>query len=134
MPAQIAADCLLSVPLNRTDELVKISELKKYLAFQSTPDWAADPPNLAVRRVPINVTAGLNGIAAKVVNGAYNGTYEVAADIKRLLTRMRDGHLSWSSPCMEGAILFRHRFPLVHLWNEDGSSDVYAASGYTSPP
>lgn len=78
------------------------------------------------------MTGGLDAIAAKIERGGYNGTYHVTADVKRLLTRVRDGHLNWANQCLEGAMGWRHNMSLVHLWDEDGNSGIYAASKWCS--
>lgn len=131
--ATLASQCLRSVPLNVTEELVKLDEIGKYLQFQSTIEWAANPPKTGLYREPVNITSGMEEIKAKVRAEEYEGTYQVAEAIRRLLRRVRDGHLKWKSPCLEGAFSFFHEFPIVHFWDDTGGfGKIYAASEYNN--
>jgi hypothetical protein len=81
VPAQLAYDCITSVPLNKTAALSLIDNVKPYFKWQSTTTFLKNPPKEYAEKIqdPIDIWAGLADIEAKVSNSSYKNEYEVCS-------------------------------------------------------
>jgi hypothetical protein len=79
VPAQLAWDCLQSVPINNTNALDLIGSIRPYLAFQTTGKFLARPTPEYTQKVqaPLDIFEGLDKIEAKIKSNQYKGEYEV---------------------------------------------------------
>lgn len=82
VPAQLAYDCITSVPFNQSAALALVDAVVPYFQWQSNTVWLKDPPEEYAEKVQpgIDVWAGLDGIRGKVVSGEYANEFEVAID------------------------------------------------------
>ncbi|KAI5776819.1 hypothetical protein EDC01DRAFT_732917 [Geopyxis carbonaria] len=126
--AQLARDCLTSVPLNATNAVRFIGEFRNFMAFQSTLAWARDLPSSSYRQ-QVDFMGGLDNIVSFVERGLYENNYEFEEDLRVLINKMRDGHLAWQSMCLEGNFGFQHDFALLSMKDEEdgGKPKVFYA-------
>lgn len=90
VPAQVAYDCLQSVPVDQGD-ILEIQELKEFLQYQSTLSYLKS--GVERHNKPLDLIKSLDEIAERVRNGAYNSDYEVQLSIRLLLDSAEDFHL-----------------------------------------
>jgi hypothetical protein len=90
VPAQLAWDCLQSIPLNASAGIALVDSLKPYVDFQSTLNFLERPPSEYAAKVQpaIDVLGRLDEISEKLKNNEYKGEYEV-----RLLKLSQFKHL-----------------------------------------
>jgi hypothetical protein len=83
VPAEIAYECLKSVPVDVQGDVQEITELKSYLEYQSTLAWLKK--GVEGIRDPLDIMGGLDKIAADVKKNTYESDYDVQVDIRLLL-------------------------------------------------
>jgi hypothetical protein len=81
VPAQLAYDCITSVPFNQSAALALVDGVVPYFKWQSNTVWLKDPPAEYAEKVQpgIDVWGGLEEIRSKVVGGKYESEYEVCS-------------------------------------------------------
>ena len=80
VPADLAYECINSVPINQTAALSFIKTVRPYWEWQSTLAYLKDPPAEYAEKIqdPIDVFAELDDLEAKVSNGTITKEYEVS--------------------------------------------------------
>jgi hypothetical protein len=78
-PAQLAWDCLQSIPLNATGADQLAQSLKPYIQFQSTLSWLKNPPTEYADKLfgSVDLIGGLDQIVEKIKGEKYSGEYNV---------------------------------------------------------
>ncbi|KAF2203680.1 hypothetical protein GQ43DRAFT_366347 [Delitschia confertaspora ATCC 74209] len=96
VPAKVAYDCLMSVPVDVEGDIKQIAELKAFVQFQSNLEylkqgikWHNDQP--------VDILGGLDDIAKAIENRTYKSDYEVQRSINNLLNSAYDNHLAFVS-------------------------------------
>jgi hypothetical protein len=81
VPAQLAYDCIKSVPLNVTSAKILLAEIRPYINWQSTLAFLKNPPAEYVAKIQeaVDVFAGLDEIEGKVDSGELTAEYDVSA-------------------------------------------------------
>lgn len=102
--ADLAYNCLKSVPNYQEPALRLLNSLRTYLEFQSTKEYLKRPPP-GYLFPAVDLDTEFNNIQKKVENGEYESEYDMQVAITSLLTSARDGHLSWNGDLM-GAFTF----------------------------
>ena len=122
VPADLAYECLLTIPLNITSAKAILFEIPLYMNWQSTLDVLRDPPAEYVEKVqpPVDILAGLETISADLDSGAITNDYEFGWRLYQLLVQAHDGHLAYVLDVVGGVFQFTRPFPLVSV-SEDGS-------------
>lgn len=79
VPAQLAYDCITSVPLNKSAALSLIDTITPYFKWQSNTVWLKDPPAEYAEKVQpgIDVWGGLEEIQSNVESEAFKNEFEV---------------------------------------------------------
>jgi hypothetical protein len=79
VPAQLAYDCITSVPFNKSAALDLIDSIKPYFRWQSTTAFLKDPPEEYAEKVqpPIDVWGGLEDIQSKAESDDFDNEFEV---------------------------------------------------------
>jgi hypothetical protein len=79
VPAQLAYDCITSVPFNQSAALALVNGVVPYFRWQSNIVWLKDPPAEYAEKVqgPVDVWGGLGDIREKVVARNYTNEFEV---------------------------------------------------------
>lgn len=80
VPAQLAYDCITSVPLNKSAALDLIDAIVPYLRWQSTTVFLKTPPEEYEEKVQpaVDVWGDLESIKSKVQNASYSNEFEVS--------------------------------------------------------
>ena len=80
VPAELAWDCINSVPFNQSAALALVDGVVPYFRWQSNTVWLKDPPAEYAEKVqpPVDIWGELEEIRAKVTSGAYDNEYEVS--------------------------------------------------------
>jgi hypothetical protein len=80
VPAQLAYDCLNSIPFNQSAAIALVDGVVPYFKWQSTTVFLKDPPKEYAEKIqsPYDVWGGLEKIRKKVTSGAYDNEYEVS--------------------------------------------------------
>ncbi|KAF2264308.1 hypothetical protein CC78DRAFT_427262, partial [Lojkania enalia] len=125
VPAQLAFDCLKTVPVDTEGDLKEIEELKELAQFQSTLSYLKD-------EIPwhhegsIDVLAGLDEIAQGVRDGLYDSEYDVQLDLKLLFLSVHDFHFNWFPDILAIMPFAREGAQVISL-SSDGVSlpDIY---------
>ena len=96
IPAQLAYDCLQSVPINATQATRLVDSLGQFLAFHSGITYLKNPPSSYLMPA-IDVYATLDQIRANVTGGSYRGEWDFSVALANLIAQMHDDHMSWNS-------------------------------------
>ncbi|KAF2754713.1 hypothetical protein EJ05DRAFT_488870 [Pseudovirgaria hyperparasitica] len=104
--AQVAYDCLRSVPVLQTDAEQTIDGILNMLQFQSNLGFLANPPDDYFND-PVDLVAGMEDIRNRLGSGEYQNEYDFEAAIGNLLGRSYDGHLAYDGYAFAGAFRWR---------------------------
>lgn len=121
VPAQLAYDCLNSVPIvDLDDDLELIDELTDYLQWQSTLDYLKNPPATYQGGPPggVDILGGLADIRKRLANQNFTGEYQLQSEILNLLSKAHDGHLSYNPDIL--SVFSFSRFKGVISLSSDG--------------
>jgi hypothetical protein len=105
VPAQVAEDCLKSVPIDKEEDLALIEELKNYLSWQSNLAYLIDPPQ-GYTEERIDIMAEIEKVKDGLQNDKYQDEYSVQFDISTAFTKAYDFHLAWQADILN---VFRFR-------------------------
>ncbi|KAF3038478.1 hypothetical protein E8E12_004490 [Didymella heteroderae] len=90
VPAQLAYDCLQSVPVDVEGDVLQIHQLEEYLQFQSTLAYLKTGSKGQIE--PYDIIGQLDVFAEEVRNGTFNSEYDVQVSIRKLLDGAGDFH------------------------------------------
>jgi hypothetical protein len=121
VPAQLAWDCLQSIPLNSTGAIDLVQSLKPYVQFQSTLAWLKNPPAEYADKLfgSVDLVGGLNAIADKIQGEEYSGEYEFGFELYKLFQSAHDGHLYFVPDVVNSLFQWYRPLPLVSV-SDDG--------------
>ncbi|OCK74901.1 peptidase S41 family protein [Lepidopterella palustris CBS 459.81] len=121
VPAQMAYDCIKSVPLNVTAAKSLMREMRPYINWQTTIAFLKNPPAEYVEKIqhPVDILAGLDEIEALIDSGAFFGEYDFGFALYRLIQSAHDGHFSIILDSVGDIFNFGRTVPLVSV-SEDG--------------
>ncbi|OCL04090.1 hypothetical protein AOQ84DRAFT_417072 [Glonium stellatum] len=131
VPAQMAMDCIKSVPLNATSAKALLHDIRPYINWQSTISYLKNPPAeyLAKIQQAVDILGGLDAIEAKVTSGGYGGEYEFGSALYQLIQSAHDGHFVFVPDSVGSIFNFGRPVPLVSV-SEDGTK-LPAVFAYT---
>ncbi|RJE21019.1 hypothetical protein PHISCL_06640 [Aspergillus sclerotialis] len=113
VPGGLAYDCLQSMPFYPQRGAEFITELKKYMQWQSTLDVLKDPPP-GYQSAPVDLLAGLDEIQANTTNEQYKSQFEFDNALESLLASAHDRHLR-ITPCSHSVLGFKVNLPLISV-------------------
>ncbi|KAE9975034.1 hypothetical protein EG328_003510 [Venturia inaequalis] len=135
--AQLAYECIQSVPLNTPNALELVRTIKPYLDWQSTTAYLKNPPSEYTAKIqaPVDVFGGLDKIEAGLKSGFFKTEYDFGFALYTLLQSTHDGHLSYVPDTVGRVFQWGRPVPLVSV-SEDGEklpaifvyADILAAS------
>lgn len=81
--AQLAYDCLSSVPLNTSAALALVESIRPYLRWQSSTVYIKDPPEEYAEKVQeaVDVWGGLDGIVESLEKGEWESEFQVSESL-----------------------------------------------------
>ncbi|KAL0936191.1 peptidase s41 family protein [Colletotrichum truncatum] len=101
VPAQLAFDCLQSVPNKPQPAQDLIKSLKAYVQWQSTLSWLKNPPG-SYMLPPTDIEGGLTQIGEKATAGGYKSEYDFQLEIFQLFASAHDGHFAFRGDVFKG--------------------------------
>ncbi|POS82768.1 hypothetical protein EPUL_005198, partial [Erysiphe pulchra] len=120
VPAQLAYECLNSVPLNKTAALELVDSIEPYIEWQSSLAWLKDPPR-DYDFPPHDVLGALQSVKQNLVNDRYPNEHSFQTDLYAVFTPAHDGHFVFFPDLLSRAFDFRRQRALVSI-SEDGQS------------
>lgn len=118
--AQLAHDCLNSVPLNKTAAIELVDAIEPYLEWQSDSAWKRDPP-ADYFYPPHDIFAYLASVKKNLQNDKYANEYEFQEDLYQVFARAHDGHFIMYPDALTRAFQWGRKISLVSI-SEDGTS------------
>ncbi|KAF2119140.1 hypothetical protein BDV96DRAFT_487670 [Lophiotrema nucula] len=106
VPAQVAQDCLKSVPIDKEEDLALISELTNYLSWQSNIAYLMDPPE-GYNEERIDIVDEILKVKDGLENDKYDNEYDVQYDLAMAFTGAYDFHLVWAADILHNVFRFR---------------------------
>ncbi|KAH9868303.1 hypothetical protein J1614_007375 [Plenodomus biglobosus] len=121
VPAQLAYECLQSIPFNQSGALALIDSITPYLKWQSTTAWLKDPPAEYVEKVqdPVDLWGELDDIRERIHAGDYNNEFEFGFELYSLFQRPHDSHLFYAPDVVSSIFTYVRPVPLVSV-SSDG--------------
>lgn len=120
VPAQLAYNCLSSVPLHVAEAKELHRSLVPYLKWQSTFPYVRDPP--AGYQMPaFDFWSAFNNIGVKLSNAAYSSEWEFGMDMLRTFSNVHDSHTHYIMDVVGKAFSFSREVALVSI-SKDGYS------------
>ncbi|KAI9819463.1 MAG: hypothetical protein M1827_006911 [Pycnora praestabilis] len=114
-PAQLAYDCLTSVPLQIDPALALAEALPDYVEWQSTLQYLEDPtPDYLQLRDPVDIRGNLDAITGNITSGGYANEYEFQVALWYLFTSAYDGHF-YFTPDALSVFAFERSVSLVSV-------------------
>ncbi|KAM0330161.1 hypothetical protein ACHAQA_004334 [Verticillium albo-atrum] len=92
--AQLAFDCLQSVPNKPAQAQQLITSLQAYVQWQSTLPWLKNPPPTYMLP-PADIEGGLAGIGQTAAAGGYGSEYNFQVAILEMFASAHDGHFNY---------------------------------------
>jgi hypothetical protein len=119
--------CLQEMPFEKDRAVSFVSELRKYIQYQSTIEILEKPP-ANYPMPPTDLLGGLDDIQKKAASEFYTNQYDFDAAIRELVNSAYDGHL-YVDLCTQQAFLWESNTPLVSI-SSNGTAlpKVYAYS------
>lgn len=92
--AQLAFDCLQSVPNKPEPAAAMVKSLKAFFQWQSTLAWLKDPP-ASYMLPPTDIQGGLDNLSTTATSGMFKSEYEFQLGIIKLMASAHDGHFGY---------------------------------------
>ncbi|MCJ1461623.1 hypothetical protein MMC07_000220 [Pseudocyphellaria aurata] len=118
IPAEIAYNCLKSVPIVKHDALRLVTDLAPYFELQSTIGILKKPPS-GYLLPGVYLVGGLERIKSNIENGIYTSEYDFGLDLHTLVLSAHDGHFNFGPDIFSGVFLFRRNQSLASV-SRDG--------------
>ncbi|KAI4670112.1 uncharacterized protein J4E79_000393 [Alternaria viburni] len=121
VPAELAWDCINSVPFNQSAALALVDGVVPYFKWQSNTVWLKDPPAEYAEKVQpaVDIWGELEEIRKKVNGGEYKNEYEFGFELYTLLQSTHDGHFVYVPDVVGTVFNFARPVPLVSV-SSDG--------------
>ncbi|KAF2711129.1 peptidase S41 family protein-like protein [Pleomassaria siparia CBS 279.74] len=122
VPANIAYDCIRSVPFNATSAKALLAAIPAYINWQSTLTVLKDPPAEYAEKVQpaVDIVGGLADLTAAIDAGEFTSEYDFGWKLYTLIQSAHDGHFSYIPDSVGTIFSYGRDVPLVSV-SEDGS-------------
>jgi hypothetical protein len=137
VPAEIAYECLNSIPFNQSAAYDLLESMRPYLNWQTTISYLKDPPKDYADKIqpPYDFWGIFNSIEANVAAGAYASEYDFGWDVYEAFQQAHDGHFGFTPDSVGSVFTFGRTVALASV-SKDGKSlpviysyaDILAAS------
>ncbi|KAH6716726.1 peptidase S41 family protein [Leptodontidium sp. MPI-SDFR-AT-0119] len=104
--AQLAFDCLQTVPNKPDPAVAMVKSLKAFVQWQSTLAFLKDPPS-SYMLPATDIEGGLDNISSTVVAGGFKSEYDFQLSVIKLIISAHDGHFAYR-PDVFKAFAFRN--------------------------
>lgn len=117
VPAQLAYDCLNSIPFNASSAKKLLQALPTYLNWQSTITELKNPPAKYVEKVQpaIDIFGGLEQIDADIDAGKFTSEYDFGWTLYTLILSAHDGHFAYVPDSVGDIFSWGRPVPLVSV-------------------
>ncbi|KAK4987459.1 hypothetical protein LTR50_004591 [Elasticomyces elasticus] len=117
VPAEIAYECINSVPFNASAAYSLMESLRPYINWQTTIEYLKDPPIEYAEKVqpPYDFWANFAVIEANVTAGAYANEYDFGWHLYRLFQYSHDGHSVFVPDSVGFIFTYGRTVPLVSV-------------------
>ncbi|PSN60256.1 hypothetical protein BS50DRAFT_604824 [Corynespora cassiicola Philippines] len=105
VPAQVAEDCLKSVPINKEEDLALIEEMGYYISWQSNLAYLVEPPE-GYTGERVDTLEEIQKIYDDLENDKYKDEYTLMFDLSSVLTKSYDFHFAFAADIL-GVFRFR---------------------------
>jgi hypothetical protein len=106
VPAELAVQCLQSVPLDKDGNIQLINDLKVYLEWQSNLAFLKNPPPEYTEQ-PVDLMGEMESMQKQLSAGGYSNEYDFQLDLNQLFNRAYDNHLTWQPDILAGVLQFQ---------------------------
>jgi hypothetical protein len=106
VPAELAVQCLRSVPLDRDGNVKLIDDLKVYVQWQSNLAFLKNPPPEYTEQ-PVDLIGEMESMQKQLSAGGYSNEYDFQLDLNQLFNRAYDNHLTWQPDILAGVMQFQ---------------------------
>jgi hypothetical protein len=120
VPAQLAYECLISVPLHVVEAQNLHRSLDLYMKWQSTLSYVQDPPS-GYQMPAFGFWAALDHIGEKLSNAAYSSEWDFGMDLLRTTSNVHDDHMRYILDVVGKVFSFGRDVDLVSV-SQDGHS------------
>ncbi|KAI0411557.1 hypothetical protein F5X98DRAFT_357027 [Xylaria grammica] len=122
---QAAQDCLLSLPFDTKKAGQFLTEIRKYIQFQSTLEVLKNPPDTYLSPA-VDILGGLD----KIGNTVYTNQYQFDFDLRTLIRSATDGHFLILPCSLNAFTFFRQEASSLVSVSQDGLAqpEIYAAT------
>ncbi|KAE9375497.1 hypothetical protein N431DRAFT_463579 [Stipitochalara longipes BDJ] len=117
--AQLAYDCLTSVPLNIAAAVDLVSSILPYLQWQSDLSYLKHPPP-GYMEPAIDIHANLTLILNNIKDGNYKNEHEFQTHLFKTFQAVHDGHFRFSPDLLSKVFAFRRPVEIVSV-SKDGT-------------
>ena len=118
VPAQLAYDCLSSVPLHVVEAKKLHRSLVPYLRWQTTLSYVREPP-VGYKMPAFDFWPAFDNIGAKLSNAAYLNEWEFGMDLLQSLNVVHDAHFRYFLDVVGKVFSFERNVTLVSV-SRDG--------------
>ncbi|GAB7344689.1 hypothetical protein MBLNU457_3168t1 [Dothideomycetes sp. NU457] len=94
VPAELAMNCLTSVPLSKANNTLLLEQLMQYIDFQTTFTYLKSPPS-GYPYGGVDVIGDLQKLASDLKSDVYSDEYTFQAALVKIFQSARDGHFSY---------------------------------------
>ena len=120
VPAQLAYDCLQSVPLGKGDATRMINSFQHFFEFQSTTIYNKNPPSTYLMPA-VDAFATFDQIRDNITSDAYHGEYDFQMALYKLVIAIHDDHLEYVPDLVADSFSFTRPVSLASI-STDGVS------------
>ena len=104
IPADLAYNCMRSVPNYQAPAISLLNSLRTYIEFQSSIEYLQNPPS-GYLLPAVDLITEFDDIQKRVENGTYESEYDFQVDVVSMFNSAHDGHFSWNGDLI-GAFTF----------------------------
>ncbi|KAI4849074.1 hypothetical protein E4T44_03567 [Aureobasidium sp. EXF-8845] len=121
VPAELAYECLNSIPFNQSAAAALMESMRPYLDWHSTTSYVKDPPEKYAKYIqpPYNFWSAFDAVEANVAHGAYDSEYDFGWDLYQITLPAHDGHFNFIPDVVVGLFHFGRTTAIVSV-SEDG--------------
>ncbi|KAJ9664452.1 hypothetical protein H2201_005200 [Coniosporium apollinis] len=132
--AELAYNCLTSVPFDRQNGLDTLEAITRMTQWQSTLALLKNPPSEGYDNPPVDILGEFTGVRQRILDGQYQNEYSFEEDIANDIGRAYDGHFTWDGMAYTGVFRWTRDFDatLVSVSLDGAEPRIYALSDINS--
>jgi hypothetical protein len=117
VPAQLAYECINSVPFNKTAALAYMDSIRPYVDWQTSIEYLKDPPSEYASKIQpaYDFYANWNSIRSKASAGTYASEYAFGHDVYEAFHMAHDGHFVVYTDSYNTIFSYGRKTPLVSV-------------------